>query len=306
MEAAGIEPASAAAPATQWNRHQPGGLKRRRHAEARCLPSTLLPRRALRPAFASGYREPRELSPSGERALAQPSVTAAPLVLNAGEADDLAVRLASRKRLVVSSVAAAQLVVLILTPATASGGYAPASVSKTSGVPVTLTVSISGDGGGWVTSYPAGISCGSTCSAQFPDGTMVSLGYTDAVGSSFVGWSAVPSSYGETCPLLVLAPGGDTVECSFSLSDSTGDASVQATFHLNPPPAPLCTVPDVEGRTLAAAEARIRNHHCGVGRVRHVFSRQLQKGRVISQSPPAGWQREQGARVKLVVSKGRR
>ena len=96
-------------------------------------------------------------------------------------------RLASRKRLVVSSVAAAALVVLILSPATASGGYAPGSVSKTSGVPVTLTVSIAGDGGGWVTSYPAGIRCGSTCLAQFPDGTMVSLGYTDAVGSAFVG-----------------------------------------------------------------------------------------------------------------------
>lgn len=52
-----------------------------------------------------------------------------------------------------------------------------------------LTVSKSGTGAGTIASSPAGISCGSTCSATFAHGSNVSLGFTPAVGTYFVGWS---------------------------------------------------------------------------------------------------------------------
>lgn len=52
-----------------------------------------------------------------------------------------------------------------------------------------LTVTKAGTGGGTVVSSPAGISCGATCSAQFPAGSTVSLTASAASGSVFVGWS---------------------------------------------------------------------------------------------------------------------
>jgi beta-lactam-binding protein with PASTA domain len=67
-------------------------------------------------------------------------------------------------------------------------------------------------------------------------------------------------------------------------------------------------VPGVKGVTLAKAKALLKENHCGVGKVKYAFSRQVEKGRVLSQNPLKGWQREQTAapKVNLVVSKGRR
>jgi hypothetical protein len=209
------------------------------------------------------------------------------------------VRFDSWRRLVVSAVAAAALVALIPLAASASRGYAAESAANTAvASQVTLTVSITGNGGGWVTSNPAGISCGSICSAQFPDGTVVDMGYEPAVGSAFVDWSMTPPYQ-----CLVISKFSDT--CEFTLDASLGPASIQATFN-SIRPALRCTVPRVEGRILWKAETRIRETHCSVGKVTHTSSREAQKGRVISQKPKAGWQRAQGAKVNLIVGKGRR
>jgi Ca2+-binding RTX toxin-like protein len=53
----------------------------------------------------------------------------------------------------------------------------------------TLDVIRSGKGGGSVTSSPEGISCGSTCSASFEQGSSVTLTPTPSSTSSFTGWS---------------------------------------------------------------------------------------------------------------------
>jgi hypothetical protein len=53
----------------------------------------------------------------------------------------------------------------------------------------TLTVSVSGDGGGTITSSPAGISCGADCTEAFTSGTVVTLTTSAVAGSSFAGWS---------------------------------------------------------------------------------------------------------------------
>jgi hypothetical protein len=60
---------------------------------------------------------------------------------------------------------------------------APTSVVRT------LTVTKSGTGTGTVDTAPAGISCGSTCSATYTGGTTVSLSATPATGATFTGWS---------------------------------------------------------------------------------------------------------------------
>jgi uncharacterized protein (DUF2141 family) len=59
-----------------------------------------------------------------------------------------------------------------------------------------LTVSKNGTGSGTVTSNPAGINCGSTCSANFAQGSTVTLSATPASGSSFAGWSGACSGTG--------------------------------------------------------------------------------------------------------------
>jgi hypothetical protein len=67
---------------------------------------------------------------------------------------------------------------------------------------ITLTVALgktttsSGIANGTVTSSPAGINCGSTCSASFDSGTLVTLTATPATGSTFGGWAGRGCSSG--------------------------------------------------------------------------------------------------------------
>jgi len=59
-----------------------------------------------------------------------------------------------------------------------------------------LTVSHAGTGTGTVTSNPAGIQCGSTCSAPFAPGSTVTLTAVPAAGSVFAGWSGALAGAG--------------------------------------------------------------------------------------------------------------
>lgn len=52
-----------------------------------------------------------------------------------------------------------------------------------------LNVTLAGKGKGTVTSDPAGIDCGTDCSGTYPDGTVVTLTATPALGSKFKEWS---------------------------------------------------------------------------------------------------------------------
>lgn len=94
-----------------------------------------------------------------------------------------------------------------------------------------LTVFRTGNGTGTVTSDPAGIDCGASCSADFPLDSSVVLSAIAGPGSDFAGWS------GEGCS------GTDT--CAVTMSAAR---SVTATFEV--PPMALSNgvpVPDLSG-----------------------------------------------------------
>jgi RHS repeat-associated protein len=67
----------------------------------------------------------------------------------------------------------------------------------------TLSVSKTGSGAGTVTSFPAGIDCGSTCSAEFEPNTQVTLTALPAAGSAFEGWSGGCAGSGSSCTVTL-------------------------------------------------------------------------------------------------------
>jgi len=85
----------------------------------------------------------------------------------------------------------------------------------------TLTLTKSGIGTGTVASSPSGISCGTTCSASFASGTVVSLTAAPDSGSTFAGWSGACSGTG-ACSVTMDA--AKSVSATFN-STSTGALS---------------------------------------------------------------------------------
>lgn len=173
--------------------------------------------------------------------------------------------------------------------------FAPAATSYL------LTVAKAGTGTGTVTSSPAGISCGATCTHSYSSGTVVVLTAAPATGSTFAGWSACSG----------------TGTCSVTMSSAK---SVTATFNVSPPPPPpppppptpppppppppTCVVPGVSGLTVAAAGTALTTAHCALGTVTSATSKTIPKGLIISQTPAAGSQGSNGEAVNVVVSSG--
>ena len=114
----------------------------------------------------------------------------------------------------------------------ACSGTGPCSVTMSAAQTVTatfnvvpqfaLTVAKSGAGTGTVASSPAGIDCGSACSANYNSGMAVTLTATAGSGSTFAGWSGACSG---------------TSTCSVTMSAAQG---VSAAFDVAPPPPPGC------------------------------------------------------------------
>lgn len=59
-----------------------------------------------------------------------------------------------------------------------------------------LTVAITGNGTGTITSSPGGINCGNTCLGNFAEGTAVTLTASPAAGDKFLGWSGACTGTG--------------------------------------------------------------------------------------------------------------
>jgi hypothetical protein len=118
-----------------------------------------------------------------------------------------------------------------------------------------LTVSKTGIGSGTV-SGPAGIDCGSSCVANFKNGSPVTLNATATTGS-FAGWSGGGCSGISSCTVTM-----------------SGATAVTATFD-------ACVVPKLKGKKVKSAKKRLRNGDCRLGKVKH-------KGKVKKQNPKPG------------------
>jgi uncharacterized repeat protein (TIGR02543 family) len=92
--------------------------------------------------------------------------------------------------------------------------------------PCTLTVNKADVGSGTVTSSPAGISCGSTCSASFTCGAAVTLTAAASSGSTFTGWSGACAGSTPSCSFSMAA--ASTATASFTPSVTGGALSVNA------------------------------------------------------------------------------
>jgi uncharacterized repeat protein (TIGR02543 family) len=106
-------------------------------------------------------------------------------------------------------------------------------------VPVTfpLAVTKNGTGTGTVTSNPAGIDCGPTCTANFPSGTNVILTAAAAAGSTFAGWAGAGCTGTGACTVPMTAAQNvtatfNTVPVTFPLAvtkNGTGAGTVTST-----------------------------------------------------------------------------
>jgi hypothetical protein len=169
---------------------------------------------------------------------------------------------------------------------TVSDSYTWAISSGAPSPTATLSLSVAGSGLGSVVSTPAGISCPGSCSHRFALGTSVTLTATPDRGSEFTGWGGACAGTG-TCKLSMNVP-----------------RSVSADFSSTAPA--LRPVPNVLGKRLKAAKHAIKAAGFRVGKITFRFSAKAKKGRVIFQRPKPGKHLKRGARVNMVVSKGRR
>jgi len=83
----------------------------------------------------------------------------------------------------------------------------------------TLTTTLSGGSGGTITSNPAGISCGATCSSTYAVNTAVSLTATPNSGATFTGWSGSCTGTG-TCAVTMDQARNVTASFSYPITIS--------------------------------------------------------------------------------------
>jgi endoglucanase len=90
-----------------------------------------------------------------------------------------------------------------------------------------LSVTKNGTGSGTVSSSPSGINCGSACTANYSNGTSVTLTATAASGSTFAGWGGACSGTG-SCTVSMSQ--SRSVTATFNTSGSGGTCSNAITF----------------------------------------------------------------------------
>jgi Ca2+-binding RTX toxin-like protein len=99
-------------------------------------------------------------------------------------------------------------------------------------------------------------------------------------------------------------PGTDLLDADDN--DVRVDCEPRPVFVPTPAPQARCVVPNVKRRTVARARRLLRARRCTLGRVRRAYSARVRRGRIISQSRRPGARLPRGARVAVVVSRGRR
>ncbi len=100
-----------------------------------------------------------------------------------------------------------------------------------------LTVEKAGAGAGTVTSSPAGIACGASCSAPYAPYTLVTLTATAASGSGFAGWGGACAAAGARSTCVVSMNGDRQVTATFQPGTwHPLQVALDETGICNPPP----------------------------------------------------------------------
>jgi hypothetical protein len=103
---------------------------------------------------------------------------------------------------------------------------------------------------------------------------------------------------------VTLSPGTSTITAQ-AIDRAGESANAQISVVYSPPPPPgTCKVPKTRGTKVRAAETALRRAHCRVGKIKHVRSRTIHSGRVMSTTPRAGRILRAATKVELWVSKG--
>jgi hypothetical protein len=141
------------------------------------------------------------------------------------------------KLLLLAAAGVLAVLVLASSPASSLGACTPPYCPS-----YTLMVVKAGSGSGTVTSSPAGINCGSTCSSNYDEGTKVTLTATAAPGSTFAGWTG-----GGGC--------SGTGTCVATVKVHT---TVTAIFNAKPPSRPHVTIDVKPKASNGSAKAIIK------------------------------------------------
>jgi hypothetical protein len=92
---------------------------------------------------------------------------------------------------------------------------------------------------------------------------------------------------------------------SYTWEQAVADGAGTNAYNPGVPKLAVCAVPNVAKKTLAQARHLVTAAHCQVGKITKAYSR-ARKGSVVSQKPGAGAKLSAGAKVNLVVSKGKK
>ncbi len=205
--------------------------------------------------------------------------------------------------------AVAALAAVLVAPALA--GSSPSAVAVDSGTlsvcnmsgnpPITIAMTYSlnapaAAGGSQVLTASVG-----TCTPNvwYPVGTQVTVLETVPTGFAV---TAITIGGGESTLGQTTLAGGVAV-----VTMGNGNSVLTYTTKApGPPPAAACVVPNVIGLTLTAARKAVVRAHCRVGSVQRVYSSRIPKGGVTSVKPKRGTHLAHNAKVRLVVSRGRK
>jgi hypothetical protein len=102
----------------------------------------------------------------------------------------------------------------------------------------------------------------------------------------------------------VTVPAHGTTRLRFAVAQEYQAAKVAADARLATAVFAGCTVPNVVGKSLAAAKRAIKKAHCTVGRIKHASSSTIARGVVVAEQPAAGTHVDYGTKVAVIVSKG--
>ncbi len=100
---------------------------------------------------------------------------------------------------------------------TGCGGGGGSSSTPPTPAPTDFTLAVGLSGNGSVTSSPAGIACGNTCTASFAQGSQVTLSATPDSSDVFSGWGGACANSGSTATCSVTMSQYQSVSATFSV-----------------------------------------------------------------------------------------